>query len=105
MRMWCSRCDKWVESDAHQSDHVQYLQSGHIPQKPPGLEVPVWRKNPPTVPGLYWFQLRTETDFPEGVTRHCRVVMFHGNLVDQNQGVGVEGLQRWWAGPLLEPEE
>lgn len=66
---------------------------------------PVWRLNPPVLPGLYWFQLRTNKVYPPtGVTRHCRVVLLNGKLVDQNRSLGVEGLQRWWAGPLLEPD-
>lgn len=75
-------------------------------QESSGLGVPVWSLNPPTEPGLYWFQLRNNEDYPPtGVTRHCRVVMFHGKLVDKGHGVGVENVMRWWAGPLLEPTD
>lgn len=71
-----------------------------------GVLTPVWRINPPTVPGLYWFQLRTNEVYPPtGVTRHCRVIMFNGKLIDMGHGLGVKNLQRWWAGPLLEPME
>jgi len=68
-----------------------------------GVLTPVWRKDPPTVPGLYWFKLRTETDFPEGSTRYCRVILFNGSLIDARTHRGTENAPRWWAGPLLEP--
>lgn len=73
-----------------------------------GVLTPVWRKNPPTVPGLYWFQLRT-SDKPDGVTRFCRVVLHKGHLIvgsknyDADDFNRVDRLQRWWAGPLPEP--
>lgn len=25
MRMWCTKCSKWVISHTHQKDHVQFL--------------------------------------------------------------------------------
>ncbi len=74
--------------------------------------MPVWRINPPTVPGLYWFKLKTSDDYPPpGVLRFCRVTIYDGELVlgarnyDSESFSKVEGLQRWWAGPLLEPVE
>ncbi len=75
-----------------------------------GILTPIWTKDPPTGPGLYWFQLRTG-DKPVGVIRHCRVVQFERRLL-LHTGEGpmserhtVDHLQRWWAGPLLEPTE
>jgi len=75
---------------------------------------PEWTKDPPTEPGLYWYSLRTD-DRPGaavlGVLRHCRIVVYEGKLMDE-QGQGpasqrqtVAAYQRWWAGPLPEPEE
>ena len=86
----------------------------YIP-RPPKLVSPVWTKTPPTVPGLYWFSLRTD-ERPGaavlGVLRHCRVVRHQsGKMIlgvknyDADDFGKVEGLQRWWAGPLLEPVE
>ena len=78
----------------------------------PDTGVPVWRKNPPTEPGLYWFQLRISDDYPPtGVTRHCRVVLFEGRLILHGDEAPVttrhtvDHFQRWWAGPLPEPVE
>ena len=71
-----------------------------------GVLTPVWRLNPPTVPGLYWFQLRTNEDYPpKGSTRYCRVILFNGELMDARTHRGTDKLQRWWAGPLLEPPD
>jgi len=82
------------------------------PGPSPGTGVPVWTKTPPTVPGLYWFKLRINEDYPPpGFTRFCRVVARDGRLIlgsknyDAHDHLDVEGLQRWWAGPLLEPTE
>ena len=78
--------------------------------RPPKLVSPVWTKTPPTVPGLYWFQLRVG-DVPDGMTRHCRVVLFEGRLIlhsgesPVSQRQTVDHFQRWWAGPLLEPTD
>ena len=83
----------------------------YIP-RPPKLVSPVWTKDPPTEPGLYWFKLRAEVDFPEGVLRFCQVIRGgDGSLIlgcrnyDSDHFQRVEGLQRWWAGPLPEPVE
>lgn len=74
---------------------------------------PVWRTNPPTEPGLYWFKMKTNDDYPPpGVLRFCRVVRRpDGKIIlgsrnyDAHDFLRVEGLQRWWAGPLPEPED
>ena len=75
------------------------------------MDKPRWTKDPPTEPGLYWFQLRVDEE-PVGVTRHCRVVSDgegHLSLGERNYDsahyLAVENLQRWWAGPLPEPIE
>jgi len=77
-----------------------------------GNLVPIWTKDTPTEPGLYWFKLRTEVDFPEGVLRFCQVIRGGDGVLilgvknyDSAHFGRVEGLQRWWAGPLLEPRE
>ncbi len=77
------------------------------PPRSPGLGVPVWRKNPPTEAGLYWFSLRTTEKPGEGVRRFCRVWDVEGVLVATAGGhcKRAEDFQRWWAGPLLEPIE
>jgi len=73
---------------------------------------PAWTMTPPTEPGLYWFKLRTNEDYPpKGVVRHCRVVRYENRLVlhsgegPVSQRQTVEHFQRWWAGPLPEPVE
>lgn len=79
----------------------------HVITFPKGLGVPVWRKNPPTEPGLYWYTLRTTEVLGEGVLRFCRVWERDGILVS-TAGAGYKAaadFQRWWAGPLLEPIE
>lgn len=75
------------------------------PPRPIGFEVPVWRKNPPTEPGLYWYTLRTTEELGEGVLRFCRVWEHDGVLVSTAGAVckPAAEFQRWWAGPLLEP--
>ncbi len=87
--------------------------SGGPGPSPPGLGEPVWRKNPPTEPGLYWFKLRINDEYPPpGVLRFCQVIHGgDGSLIlgcrnfDSDHFQRVEGLQRWWAGPLLEPPD
>lgn len=73
---------------------------------PLGLDVPVWRKNPPTRAGLYWYSLRTTEELGEGVLRFCRVWNRDGVLVATagNSFKPAAEFQRWWAGPLLEPD-
>jgi len=78
------------------------------------LRIPVWRTNPPTEPGLYWFKLKTSDEYPPpGVMRWCRVVRHRNghltlgtkNYDDGGDYLKVDGVQRWWAGPLPEPME
>ena len=69
-----------------------------------GILTPIWTKDPPTEPGLYWFQLRTDEGYPPtGVIRFCRVHLSGDILIVD--WTNVERMQRWWAGPLLKPEE
>ncbi len=75
----------------------------------PGIDAPVWTKDPPTEPGIYWYSLRTTDEAGEGVLRFCRVTFHQGNLIvdsknyDADEFNKVEHLQRWWAGYLPEP--
>lgn len=80
----------------------------------PGIDAPVWTKDPPTQPGLYWFSLRTKDRFEGGVVRNCRVWFARPYGGDEKQLVaeGADGkllpvaqFQRWWAGYLPEPIE
>ena len=74
------------------------------PERRPGL---VWTKEPPTVPGWYWY---TQSDFSRprivqimyrGLDTDRLVVSFAGN--EENEWV--EDMVGWWAGPILIPEE
>lgn len=74
------------------------------PERRPGL---VWTKEPPTVPGWYWY---TQSDFSRprivqimyrGLDTDRLVVSFAGN--EENEWV--EDMVGWWAGPIPMPEE
>lgn len=78
----------------------------------PGIDAPVWTKEPPTQAGLWWFSLRTRDHFEGGVVRNCRVWLSHpsGGGKVQLVAEGADGglcpvaqFQRWWAGHLPEP--
>lgn len=74
------------------------------PERRPGL---VWTKEPPTVPGWYWY---TQSDFSRprivqimyrGLDTDRMIAFFVGNEEDE----WVEDMVGRWAGPIPMPEE
>lgn len=73
------------------------------PERRPGL---VWTKEPPTVPGWYWYHRyfsspRIVQLMYRGLDTDRLVVSFAGN--EENEWV--EDMVGWWAGPIPMPEE
>lgn len=73
------------------------------PERRPGL---VWTKEPPTVPGWYWYHRyfsspRIVQLMYRGLDTDRLVVSFAGN--EENEWV--EDMVGWWAGPIPIPEE